>query len=117
MTTKKTQPTLEERIAARAAEQAAAKPDHDAKAREDAEMSLPALVDLIETAHRIKADFAALGASADRVFMPAADAGLAIIRDGQAARNVGMILDALTVTVTAVKAQAEATLAAPTPEA
>lgn len=114
---KTSQPSLEDRIAARVAEQAAVKPDLDAKAREDAEMSLPGLNAIIETAARIKADLAALGLAADRVFMPAADAGLLVLRDGQAGRNIGLILDSVLATANAVKAQAEATLAAPAQDA
>lgn len=114
----KTMPdTNEDRIAARIAERAALRSGADTRAREEAEDSLAALNDLIEIGARIKADLTAFALAADRVFMPAADAGLAIIRGGATVTNVGLIIDAVTATATASKSVAEALLATPAVEA
>ena len=109
-------PSIEDRIAARVAEREANKVDHAAQARTDAEDSLPALTEIMERAQRIKADWAAMSAAADRVFMASADAGLTTIRDASTGRNIDLILDSVLAVAAAVKAQAEVTLA-PAPEA
>lgn len=115
MSTKKTL-TLEERIAARAAAQQVSQSELDAQAREDAEMSLPALTAMAEIGARLKADLATFAEASQRVFMPGADAGLQTIRNPDTVRNIGVILDTAMITAAATKATAE-TILAPAPEA